>query len=204
MKEIKIKLKERSREVKLCFVQNKQVIGAENRYINSCIVCKKTTINQTNFGEQYICSECLQNIKEKCFKDEPKDVVKSVKVRTRKKRIVQKKEVQEVSKYARDLSVTAKLYSSSIRIIDYTKYKNLMSRQMKERTATTIIDLILKGNNTVSKVAKAVNSRRKETIYSYFVILTKAGMLCPVSVSTKGNRYTRLYRVNSTLEYVNI
>lgn len=194
MKEIKIKLKERSKELRVCFVQGKKVIDIENKYVNECICCKKTTVNDVDFGEKYICPKCLEIIRQ--------DLGKETKV-VRRKRVKVEKPV-ETSKFSRDFSWFAKSYRPRIRIIDYTKYKNLMSREMKERTATTIIDLILKGNNTVKKIVAIAGVKREETIYAYFTILAKVGMLCPVGKLTRGNRFTRLYRVNSTLEYVNI
>lgn len=201
MKEIKIKLKESDKEVKLCFTQNKQVIKTETRYVNKCIICKKATLDQLDFGEKHICPECLETIKKdfQCeFPEKKKTRKKAV------KKVNSEETKQEVSKYTRDLSMFAQKYRPSIRIIDYTKYKNLMSREMKERTATTIIDLILKGNNTVKKIVAIAGVKREETVYAYFTILAKVGMLCPVGKLTRGNRFSRLYRVNSTLEYVNI
>ena len=178
MKKIKIKVKENNNEIEVLYLDGKKQIGSDKKYINECIVCKTKTIDDCYFGGKYICLDCMKTIKQTM-------------------NLEQNIKVKNTSIYSR-----VKNFNTSIKIVDYVEYLNVMTRRVNEKTATIIIELISRGYNTATKIAEMIGSDNVVTVYSYLISMAKAGML--YSKKTRKNLYNRIFKIVPSLTYTRI
>ena len=178
MKKLKIKVKENNNEIEFVYLDGKKQIGLDKKYINECIVCKTRTIDCSSFGEKYICSDCMKTIKQTI-------------------NLEQNIKVKNTSIYS-----NVKHFNTSIKIINYVEYLNVMTRRVNEKTATIIIELILQGYNTATKIAEMIKSDNVATIYYYLLSMAKAGMI--YSNKARKDLYNRIFKITPSLTYTRV
>ena len=195
MEKVKIKTKQKEGKVEICFYKGKTEIGNITKHINTCMVCKKTTVDDKQLGSKHICSECLELIKKSTGIEEPKKVIQPKLVEEPKKEVCAVK--------ARNcFSVSG--YKASIKLVDAKQYQNLqpVNQVITEKAMTILIDLIIKGYNTVDKIAHQLNGVKKQTIYTYLRRMARIGMVYNVGKQRKNQvKYTQIYKVASALVY---
>ena len=195
MDKVKVKTTQEGRKTEITFFNGKNQISSISKYINSCVVCKKVTVDDKDLGEKHVCAECLQMLKKS---------LDGVNVETTKENVVEKpaktKEVKNKEKFLYR-HLTNNKYKPAIKIVDVVEYQNLMPREVCEEIMTAIVDLILKGHNTVEKITNQLKPYSKYSIYTYMLTMSRAGMIYSVPKKPNQDMYTRTYKINSELTY---
>ena len=65
MKNVKVKSKQNEREITITIYANGEEADKIVRYHNTCMICKETTVNDEDFGAEYICPLCVEWLNEK-------------------------------------------------------------------------------------------------------------------------------------------
>ena len=200
MKNVKIKSKQNEREITVTIYADGQEVDKIVRYHNSCMICKEESVNDTDFGNEYICPLCKKwltdklDIKPQQKNEENLDI---------EEKAVKSKEILEPL----NKRVKTKKYNADIKIVNIVQYQNLMNEHHKinETVLTTIVDLVLKGVNTVNKINKFFKGYKQETIYIYLLTMARAGMLVACEYNkNKTSRYSRIFKVHPQLIYTSV
>jgi len=189
---IKIKSKQNGKEINVEFYNKKELLGSVTKYENKCMVCKKVSVDDAELGDKYICGECLEILK------------KSIKIEKPLKKVKKVDNKQNESNCRYYLLENAKgKYTPSIKIANWIDYKNLLTLKISEKVATMFIELIIKGINTASKIAKAFGTNKIETIYAYLSAMNRVAMIY-TNDGKKTSREKRIYKISQHLIYTAI
>lgn len=182
MKKVKVRLKQskENNNIDILYFYNGKLKRVDRNYINKCLVCHETTIDNTDLGEKHICEDCLKMIRNNTL-------IENVKPKT-------KHNYKDTS-----IRQNVKTIKSKLKLVDYVKYQNLMNKVINEKTATILIQLILEGFNTTNKIAQKLKATNHRTIQDYLLSMAKVGMV----YYTQSNRgvYDKIWKVCPDLDY---
>lgn len=190
MKKIKIKSNMEGRKIEVGFYEGKSQIGSTNKYLNRCMVCGKATVDDKDLGEKYICSECLEIVK------------KSLKPAERMPRVVIKEVKKEPVIDRTYILKSSESYKPDIKIENLVDYQNLLYLRVHPKVMTAIVDLIIKGYNTATKVTKVLNCKNVNTIYAYMLAMAKTGMI--YKEKSNKNLVDQIFKINPKLTYTRV
>ena len=195
MNKLKTKINTEGRKIEITVYNGKEKLEKIIRYQNHCIVCGKSTFDNVDLGKEHICPNCIKFLTTK---------LKSKEVKTEQP-VVKKERKKIVGR----TFIVAREYNPQIKIVDFMNYYNLMTHHfVNEKLATAIVDLIIKGVNTPSKIKKALSQYKLNSIYLYLSTMARAGMLSTAepSKTTKGktSRYNKIFKIHKNLTYTTI
>lgn len=169
-------------EITIEFYNKKELLDRVTKHINTCMVCKKSSVDDKDFGEKYICADCIKILKGS--------------LPTAKKTVV-----KTVDKPKGSILDSIRNYEPQITVPNLVDYKNLMNIRISDKIIETIVDLVIKGINTPTKVAKVMNYDNVDTITAYMRTMARAGMLVAVGKGKKNTANTRIYKIHPKLVY---
>ena len=199
MKNVKVKSKQNEREITITIYANGEEADKIVRYHNTCMICKETTVNDEDFGTEYICPLCAEWLNEKLGKSNQKDT---------------KEVVAEVAKPVKKGKNTKgnrryknRNYSTKFQVLDVVNYQNLLGiPNIPEKTLNLIVSFIIEGRNTANKIHKVMKDYALETIYIYLTRMAKVGMLynSGENKAVGKGRYNQIFKVMRTLNYTQV
>lgn len=185
MKKVKVKLKQykENNRIDTLYFYNGELKRVDSDYLNQCLVCHTTTIDNKDLGEKYICEDCLKMIRENTH-------IESGNTKRKGK--------------SKNTSISQNVGSikTKLKLVDYVKYQNLMNKVINERTATILIQLILEGFNTTNKIAQKLNANNHRTIHDYLLSMAKVGMI--YYTQSYKDLYDRTWKLSQNLDYTRV
>ena len=175
---LKIKKRIVNNEITIEFYDKKELLDRVTKHINTCMVCKKSSIDDKDLGEKYICADCIKILKENL-----PTVNKTV------------------EKTKGSILNNVRNYEPQIKVVNLVDYKNLMNIKINDKIIETIIDLVIKGINTPKKVSKVMNYDNVDTIVAYMRTMARAGMLVAIGKNRPNSATTRIYKIHPKLVY---
>ena len=192
--QIKVKVLRDGNKIDVVFLDGKTEIGSVSKYIERCLVCGVATTSDDDFGgKKYICPHCTGIVRQVLRSDE--------KVSVASESFASETKIKNTTSPMFELYRIVVEYKPSVRVVNYKEYQNVMTQRCNEKMATLIVDQILKGNNTVSKIAKKIGTTKTTAIYTYMKTMARAGMLYKTDV---GVRYNTIYKINPKVVYTSV
>lgn len=179
---LKIKKRVVNNEITVEFYDKKELLDRVTKHINTCMVCKKSSIDDKDLGEKYICADCIKILKENLP-------------------TVNKTVIKTIEKTKGSVLNNIRQYEPQIKVVNLVDYKNLMNIRISDKIIETITDLVIKGINTPNKVSKVINYDNVDTIVAYMRTMARAGMLVAIGKNKPNSATTRIYKIHPKLVY---
>lgn len=196
MSKIKTQISDNGRTTTIKILKGKEIVATETYTLNTCNYCRSEILCHEDLGLDYICPKCTEYLTNRFGKNTNKPEKSN-------------RGIKKGSVVVNRTKTAVKEYHTDIKLVNYQQYKDLMEHiglnTIVEKFATILVDLIIKGCNTVNRIYNALRGHYKiETLYKYLYTMVKVGMLYCPDMTNPVTKYDKIYKVNKTLLYTSV